>query len=237
MSIFTENAAARELRRRSEALDAPGRKPLPASIGEGACTDTQIERRGLPRVRTAFRPACVVIGDRVVLGMLRNMSSEGVMIEVDEELAEGQRVAYFWNEQQLVNATVIWTEGNRYGLRNEGDQTVFDPDHSYRSVRVPCRVEATVWIRGDRHRVEVDNLSLGGMRVRGVKAWKGAPLTVCIAGVELCNACVAWTREDGRGENGGKGETGIRFANSLSRSQLAEILSHESVRFDQVTFD
>jgi len=192
---------------------------------------SRLERRSLPRFRTAFRPACIVIENRVVLGIFRNMSSEGVLIEVDEPLAEGQRVAYFWNEQQLVHARVIWTEGNRYGLENKTEQRVFDTEHRYRSVRVPCAVEATVWVRGECHMVQVENLSLGGMRVRGIKAWRSAPLTIRIAEIELCNACVAWTRDSEKAS-----ETGIRFEKSLSRSQLAAILAHDSVRFDQVTF-
>ncbi len=185
------------------------------------------ERRAVPRFITAFRPGCVIIGGRIVLGMIRNMSTNGVMIELDEPLKLGQKVGYFWDENKLVAATVAWSEGNRHGLENDNQERVFDNRFTYRSVRVPCTLEAEVWDRGDRCRAEVDNLSLGGMRIRGVKTWTGAPLSINICGIELFNASVVWIRGN---------EAGVRFADRLSRSQLAAILSHESVSFDRLVF-
>lgn len=186
------------------------------------------DRRSEHRFQTAFRPACVVANGRIALGILRNMSQGGVMIELDVTLEQGDRVAYFWDEQQLVEATVVRVDGNHYGLSNVTGQCVSVNDNAYRSVRVPCAVEADIWVHGEHHRARIANLSLGGMRLVGIDAWKGAPLTIRFAGVELCNACAVWSHD---------GEIGIRFENRLTRAQLSAILSHESVRFDEVLFE
>ncbi|MFU7527668.1 PilZ domain-containing protein [Qipengyuania sp. ASV99] len=181
------------------------------------------ERRAARRFLTAFRPGCIVIDNRIVLGLIRNMSMDGVMIEVDAPLKVGQRVAYFWDENRLVSASVAWSNGNRHGLENETEERVFDCRFSYRSVRVPCTMNAEFWVHGERHLVKMLNLSLGGMRIRAPQLQIGAPLTIGLCGVELYNASVRWSRQ---------GEAGIRFAERLTLSQLTAILSHESVRFD-----
>ncbi|MEE4199934.1 PilZ domain-containing protein [Erythrobacter sp.] len=218
MSIFTDNTAI------SQGDWSPGAETN-APAGE---FDEAPDRRETNRFKTAFRPGCIIIGERVVLGMIRNMSRHGVMIEVEEPLREGQRLSYFWDEHRLVSARVIWSDGNRHGLENDVEAPIYDTRHTYRSVRVPCTLEAEIWANGERQRREVANLSLGGMRVRRLEARPGNPLTIAMAGVELYNADVRWN--DG-------GEAGIRFAERLTRSQLSAILTHESVRFGKLIFD
>ena len=189
------------------------------------------DRRSVPRFRAVFRPACVRVGELVEMGMVRDMSHDGAMIELDRPLDRpfdrcldpGRRIAYFWNEKHVVAATVVWAESNRYGLANMRAQRVFDTEHSYRSVRVPCMGQVEVWGRGEQRGVTVANLSLGGMRVRGLTADTGAPLTLRFAGIELYNASPVWSRMR---------ETGLRFAERLNRSELSAILAHESIRFD-----
>ncbi|MEE4208179.1 MAG: PilZ domain-containing protein [Parvularcula sp.] len=217
MSIFTDTVATTHTEYAPCAEADPGVSVL----------DAAPERRNQKRFKTAFRPGCIVIRNRVVLGMIRNMSRHGVMIEVDEPLREGQRLSYFWDENRLVSARVIWSDGNRHGLENDAEAPIYDTRHTYRSVRVPCTLEAEIWTNGERQRLEVANLSLGGMRVRRLQASPGNPLTIAMAGIELYNADVRWN--DGH-------EAGIRFAQRLTRSELSAILTHESVRFGRLDF-
>jgi len=203
------------------------------SIGAVARVNSDVlapreERRSRRRMQTAFRPACIVTKGRIALGLLRNISQDGAMIEIDEKLNVGDRVAYFWDEQRLIDARVVRVDGNRYGLANDDEQRADEVDRRFRSVRVPCTVEADIWVGGEHHRARIANLSLGGMQAYGITARKGAPLTIRFAGIELCNACVVWSKG---------GRTGIRFEQRLSRSQLAATLSHDSVRFDELLFD
>lgn len=214
MSIFTDGVAPAtnvEDRASPAMNDGASGKLLPLPQQE--------ERRKLWRFPAAFRPACVMVDGRMLLGTIRNMSRKGVMVELDTPLRPGTKVAYFWDETRLVNATVIWCDENRVGLENEKEERLYDPTYSYRSVRVPCSLEAMVWIKGDSRRVTVLNLSLGGMRIKNAEVHVGVPLTVRIGGAELYNVAVKWTKKD---------EAGLRFAERLNRQQLSAILASHS---------
>ncbi|QIQ87807.1 PilZ domain-containing protein [Erythrobacter sp.] len=174
------------------------------------------DRRADRRVVSAFRPGCVLAEGRMLLGIIRNLSAGGVMIELDEPLEPGTRVRYFWDETNVIDAVVAWSEGRRHGLDNAEAARPFDNPFPYRSVRVPCAMRAEIWAQGNRHFATLENLSLGGMRVSGFRAPRGALLTVRLGAVELAGASVRWSRD---------GETGIRFAKPLTRDELSRILS------------
>lgn len=186
------------------------------------------ERRSHRRYPTAYRPGCVIHNNEIYLGLIRNLSKGGAKIDLDHDLRVGDRIAYFWDEQKPVVATVGWTDDGAYGLINEHETELFDDTFGYRSLRVPCAVDAEVWIGGESHLVKVENLSMGGMRVSGLDAWPGALLTINVCGLELYNASVRWFR---------KGEAGINFSDRLSRAQLAMLLMNDAVKFDRIHFE
>jgi hypothetical protein len=174
------------------------------------------DRRADRRVVSAFRPGCVLTEGRVLLGIIRNLSAGGVMIELDESIEPGTRVRYFWDETNVIDAVVAWSEGRAHGLDNADAARPFASAYPYRSVRVPCAMRAEIHVNGLVHHAALENLSLGGMRVSGFRAPTGALLTVRLGDVELAGATVRWCRAD---------ETGIRFAAPLSRTQLSGILT------------
>lgn len=190
--------------------------------------EPEVERREVHRFRTAFRPACIIAKRGVQLGTMRNMSRQGVMIELDRPLRLGERVRYFWSEGQIVDGTIAWIEGKSHGIKNVHEERVFDPRYASRSVRVPCEADVELWVGGEAMRGQMCNISLGGMRVKGVNLRRGTPLTVRVCGIELPNTSVRWTDVP----HAASGEVGLVFARPLSRCQLAEMLCHESVRFD-----
>jgi len=174
------------------------------------------ERRADRRVVSAFRPGCVLADGRMLLGLIRNLSAGGVMIELEESLEPGTRVRYFWDETNIIDAIVAWSEGRAHGLDNAEVARPFANPFPYRSVRVPCDMRAELFVNGLAHHAALENLSLGGMRVSGFRAPRGALLTVRLGDVELPNASVRWCRGD---------ETGIRFERPLTRAQLAAVLT------------
>ncbi|KPP85097.1 PilZ domain-containing protein [Erythrobacter sp. HL-111] len=181
------------------------------------------ERRADRRVVSAFRPGCVLSNGRMLLGIIRNLSSGGVMIELDEPIEPGTRVRYFWDETNVIDAVVAWVDGRAHGLENAADARPFANPFPYRSVRVPCAMRAEIFAGGMCHFAALENLSLGGMRVSGFKAPAGVLLTVRLGGVEFAGASVRWSQRD---------ETGIRFAAPLTRAQLARILTGMSETAD-----
>ncbi|EAQ30115.1 hypothetical protein NAP1_05045 [Erythrobacter sp. NAP1] len=223
MSIFIEGAA--QSQPGTEFVD-PIEALIESEPQERAISPRQpaiTERRANRRFLAAFRPACLIINNRIRLGMIRNMSDLGVMIECETPLKKGDRVSYFWDENKIVQARVAWSDGNRHGLDNDEQARVFDPEHSYRSVRIPCSLHAKVWISGNCHTVRVVNLSMGGMQIDGIEARAGSPLTIAIGGLEIYNACVRWS--NGR-------LAGIHFPKRLSQSELAQLMLEHPDHFD-----
>ncbi|MEQ8411335.1 MAG: PilZ domain-containing protein [Erythrobacter sp.] len=177
--------------------------------------DGPCERRGDNRVKSAYRPGCVLLPGRMVLGVIRNLSKGGAMIELDERIEPGTEVRYFWDETNIMDAVVAWADGRAHGLENAEHARPFDNPFPYRSVRVPCAMRAELWVGGQRRFADIENLSLGGVCLRGLAACRGALLTVKLGDVELCNATVRWVRE---------GVAGVRFERPLTRGDLARIL-------------
>jgi hypothetical protein len=133
----------------------------------------------------------------------------------------GQRVTYFWDETNCIEATVAWREGKRFGLENGNEVKLFEQAWPHRSVRAPCETRAEAWLAGRRQEVEVCNLSLGGMRVRGLNAYVGTMLTIRICRREFAAASVRWIRDD---------EAGIRFAHRLTPASVAALLLDDAFR-------
>lgn len=173
------------------------------------------ERRCGTRVKSAYRPGCVLLPGRMLLGVIRNLSQGGVMIELDERVEPGTEVRYFWDETNIIEAVVAWSDGRAHGLDNAAHARPFESPHPYRSVRVPCALRAELFVGGQRQYADIENLSLGGVGLRGLSACRGALLTVKLGDVELCNASVRWIRDD---------VAGVRFETPLTSHQLGRIL-------------
>lgn len=188
-----------------------------------ACNVVDNHRRGHRRHLAAYRPACILVRGRMYFGVMRNVSTGGAMIEVEADLAMGERVTYFWDETNCIEATVAWREGRRFGLENGKDVKLFEQAWPHRSVRVPCETRAEAWLAGRRQEIEVFNLSLGGMRVRGLDVLVGTMLTIRICRREFAAASVRWIRD---------GEAGIRFAHRLTPASVAALLLDDAFRLE-----
>ncbi|AWW74699.1 hypothetical protein CD351_09720 [Erythrobacter sp. KY5] len=220
MSIFIERAT-------DTRPDASALAPTDSHTDAAAATSINAanpERRANRRFLAAFRPACLIINNRIHLGMIRNMSDMGVMVQCDQPLKKGDRVAYFWDEAKIVRARVAWSDGNRHGLDNDDQARVFDPSFSYRSVRIPCSMHAKVWAAGNCHVVRVINLSMGGMRIEGLELRPGTLLTIEVGGLEIYNASTKWA--DGR-------VAGIHFSKRLTQCELARLMLDHPDHFDE----
>ena len=177
------------------------------------------ERRSDVRVRTIYRPCCLITNSRTVMGIVRNFSDSGAMVEIDLELEVGEQVRYFWDSSVCVSARVVWRDGRAHGLQHI--ETVEEPVGIYpaRSVRLPCKVEAICWVEDTVHTVLVENISMGGASLRGLPELPvGRMLTLSLCRMELGSTTVRWT--DGT-------RTGVSFAHKLSQLKLAELLADE----------
>lgn len=187
------------------------------------------DRRALTRQQSTYRPCCVIHRDRISMGLIRNFSPNGACIESDVELNVGDFVRYFWDTTTNIGAKVAWRNCHNYGLEHVEEIVERKFDFPARSVRVPCKAEAQCWVRGESHSVQVDNISLGGMRISGLMDVEpGALMTVCFCGLEIPSASVRWIDGD---------TAGVRFATRLTREQLAQIILQKDFMISGIEFD
>lgn len=196
---------------------------------------SETDRREDYRPYLAYRPCCVSNGGQVYLGLIKNQSANGAMIELVDQtnvsnlFAVDETVAYFWNSETRVRAKVVWREGNRIGLANERSVDPFGAEKPFRSLRLPSAKPAKFWIGNSCHVAPIENISMGGLCVRGLPDLSiGALLTVVLGKLEICNAAVRW--KEGR-------RTGIRFQAKLNQQDLAQLCRDKVVSSECVQFD
>ena len=201
------------------ALDNRSFAPVTALPAARPSMADENERRGDVRVRTIYRPCCLITDSRTAMGIVRNFSDSGAMVEIDLELEIGEHIRYFWDSSLCMSARVVWRDGKAHGLQNI--EASAEPVELYpaRSVRLPCKVEAICWVDDTVHTVLVENISMGGASLRGLPQLPvGHLLTLSFCGMELDSTSVRWT--DGT-------RTGVSFAHKLSQLKLAELLADE----------
>lgn len=196
---------------------------------------SETDRREDYRPYLAYRPCCVSSGGQVYLGLIKNQSANGAMIELVDQtnvsnlFALDQTVAYFWNSETRVSAKVVWREGNRIGLANERSVDPFANTKPFRSLRLPSATAAKFWIGNSCHVAPIENISMGGLCVRSLPDLPiGALLTVVLGKFEICNSAVRW--KEGR-------RTGIRFQTKLNQQDLAQLCREQIVSSECVQFD
>ncbi len=187
-----------------------------------------VERRRDVRHKATYRPCCVIAAGKVTMGLIRNYSVGGAHIEVDADLSVGDNIRYFWEANTCITAKVVWSDGKAHGVEHVED--IRKPTESFpaRSVRVPCQADATCWINGEVQTALVENISLGGMRVRGLPpVTPGTLLSVVFCGIELQSVSVRWVKD---------GRMGLHFQERLTREMLAQLLLDDQFGLKTIEF-
>ena len=186
------------------------------------------ERRANDRHQAIYRPCCLFLDGHASVGLVRNFSKGGARIDTDADLKVGDEITYFWDAQTRIAATVIWRDGRAAGVEHTNQVTVPERVYPMRSVRVPCEAEAFCWVKGQLHTALVENVSIGGMRLRGLPPVEpGTLLTVELCGFEFSSVAVRWYKDQ---------RAGLRFANRLSRNELTQLLSNDEVGLSGIEF-
>jgi hypothetical protein len=203
--------------------------PNPVATSPEPGTAPEGERRSNGRHPAIYRPCCVIASGRVLMGLIRNYSDGGAKIEADANFQVGDRIQYFWDVQTCIAARIVWTNGHEHGLEHEGAIPARGDMFPLRSVRIPCKAEATCWVGGEAHVGQVENIAIGGIRIRGLPAFQqGTMMTVKFCGLEMESAAVRWTDRE---------RTGVRFNQRLSREVLAQLLLNEQFGLTNIEFE
>ncbi|HUG46037.1 MAG TPA: PilZ domain-containing protein [Sphingomicrobium sp.] len=181
------------------------------------------DRREEERHLTLFRVGAIVIGGRRELCLVKNISAGGALIRAYSGLAPKQKIRIELKEGQQVAGLVNWVRGNDAGLTFDSPVDVLDLLKSSgegprpRMPRVEVRCVGFVREGAILHRVNVLNISQGGIKVESAKPLTvGGDVTATLPGLPPQGGVVRWN--DGE-------SFGIGFNSVLALAGLVEWLN------------
>ena len=128
---------------------------------------------------------------------MRDISTKGAGFESSLTLARGQALRYRWGNEEFREAEVSWFSDGRFGVSHSLDTRPNDHPcrYAYRSVRVPKKCEAAVYVAGERIGALLSNFSQRGIGLRmGCELTTGTLVTLRCGGRYFEGASVRWTR-------------------------------------------
>jgi hypothetical protein len=182
------------------------------------------ERRSDERVAATLPLAKLVSDDWQDLCRVRNISAGGIMAETGGRvLQSGARIFIEFDSSHRVPGSVVWVRGTLAGIRFDDNVDVREllaprPRGGFapRPPRLEVTCGATVRIDSLYHKVEVRDISQGGLRV-ALGDWRcvGKPVVVTVESLRPIQGIVRWYRQ---------GHAGIVFDRPLTFEELAQWL-------------
>jgi hypothetical protein len=175
-----------------------------------------VDQRRELRHQAVYLPCCLRLGRHCTVGLIRNVSANGLMIETELKAEPGVELDYFQDSGQWRRARVIWREERRIGLETIDDVVEESPAFPYRAIRIPTSLVGRIWLDGKWVVVGIGNLSHRGVLAFGVPPIsQGQLMTLTIAGREFPNTSLRWWAE---------GSAGLRFERPVTTRALTELI-------------
>lgn len=183
-------------------------------------TDTRADERLL-----AILPVAKVLADEWQdLCRIRNITAGGLMAETTSYHEAGVPLLVELNSNQRIRGNLVWTRDTIIGIKfdqnidireilaNRRPRIGFRP----RPARLDIQCSATIKIGGLYHQVEVQDISLGGIKVRlRDRECVGKDVLVTVESLRPIKGTIRWYRE---------GMAGIVFQQALTFEEVAEWL-------------
>ena len=182
-----------------------------------------MERRSWDRqARKVFRPAMIEAEGLRSVVILRDLSTAGAGLKVvgrSAPLLAGQDITLDWGSHPVAG-TVKWARDDRIGLEFEDQVDI--ASLSLRPVRVPLKIPASLYVRGQEHDCEIVNLSQHGLGVASdVDIAEGSLASLNSSGLDLQSLSMRWS-DDHR--------QGMSMSSSLSIPAFSAIVDRISQR-------
>lgn len=183
------------------------------------------DRRTDPRI-VPILPLAKLIGEEWQdLCRVRNISAGGLSAEcLTSAPKSGSRIFIEFDSMHRVGAQIVWVREARVGLKFDESVDVREllagkrPRGGFapRPPRLDVTCHASVRIEGLYHKVEVRDISQGGMRVR-LNDWQcvGKPVVATVESLRPIKGVIRWYRD---------GHAGMVFDRQLSFEELADWL-------------
>jgi hypothetical protein len=190
--------------------------------GAGPDRPQGAEQRREGRVQTVYLPCCVRAGARCGVGLVRNVSPAGLMVETAIESEPGGEIDYFLDSSQWRRGRVVWRDGNRLGVLNLDEDVTETATYPYRAIRVPTSLVGRIW-HGDRSvEIGIANISSRGVLAFGVPPLPpGALTTLTVVGKSFANTSLRWWAD---------GSAGLQFERPMTLRALTELLEAAAAR-------
>jgi len=182
------------------------------------------DQRADERLLALLPVARLVADDWQDLCRIRNISAGGMMAEATQRHVAGCGLIIELNSNQRIGGTLVWVRDTTLGIKfdqnidireilaNRRPRIGFRP----RPARLEIACTATVKIGSLYHRVEVRDVSLGGIKVRLLDPrCLGKDVIVTVESLRAIKGNVRWHRD---------GMAGIVFDRPLAFDELAEWL-------------
>lgn len=164
------------------------------------------ERRAGERHRTLFRVGTLLTDSQRELCVIRNVSAGGLSIRFYSPLSAGERVTVELKNGQPVSGVIGWVKGDQAGLQSDQPIDVAAlltndaRDSRPRMPRIRTDVIARVRLGACSHRVQVRDISQGGLKVNLDTAMSPKDqVIVLLPGLPATPGVVSWVAEDGAG--------------------------------------
>lgn len=177
-----------------------------------------MDRREGRRLRTIYWPALIENAGRLSFAIMRNVSHEGASFVGVSGVRAGDTISYKVANSEKIVAEVIWTDGDRIGVRNNSAvaDLTFSLDQPYRSVRLPIEAPISVFKLGTELHGQLKNLSQRGACIAHNAIFSaGEYLTLKIGKITIEKVTVVWTAGDA---------AGLRFSHALQPEVLRQVL-------------
>lgn len=183
------------------------------------------EKRADERILALLPVAKLVADEWQDLCRIRNISAGGLMAETTRRHDAGVSVIVELNSNQHIAGSIVWTRESTLGVKFDQNVDLREilanrrPRIGYRPrpARLDISCQATVRIGGLYYKVEVRDISLGGIKVYlDVDDCLGKDVVVTVESLRPIKGSIRW-HEDGM--------AGIVFDQPVSFEELAEWLS------------
>jgi hypothetical protein len=175
-----------------------------------------VEQRHENRVQTVYLPCCVRAGPRCGVGLVRNVSAAGLMVETAIETELGSEIDYFLDSSQWRRGRVVWRDGNRVGVHNIDGEVAETAAHPYRSIRIPTSLVGRIWLGGRPVEIGIGNISCRGVLAFGVPPIpQGRLTTLTVLGEDFANTSLRWWAD---------GSAGLEFERPMTLRALTGLL-------------
>jgi len=167
------------------------------------------DQRSLPRQRSVFRVARVSAGNETGFARVLNISDEGLMLSIALNIQSGSELQIDLSESVRLVGEVIWCDGANCGVH------LYDPIDSAatlvrlfadsvrggdRPLRLACSSEASVLGEFGQCMVQIEDISLRGLKVRHNGAFReGIRVKMVLGTLSPREAVVRWSSDERAG--------------------------------------